>query len=493
MAKIFISYNAKDRTWAQWIGVTLRDNGHTPFVHEWEIGAGENIPHWMNAKLKLADRLLGVFTDAYTAAIYSGAERDAALWEDPKGSKGFLVPVEVETVTDWPPLVKPLKRLSLVGLNEADAEKALVAFLTPPAPPKERPPFPGRHTFADKRSDLDAVFEAADQANVFAQDSEPLPESRPALTDSRRPELGADEQELWANVTQAVEPLRPGGADRAAGDGADPQPIPSVASPIPIVQSLDGRIAAEAGALPELPPPLLEDLARTLAACRTQAERLRSAAKAPSFNGRLDYGESLDGYLEWLPTDAGTGNILLADSEARVLNKVFTADEAILATGFASRLSVFLENHNGLRAHYDELKRHYQAVRTGRIETPLERDAVEGIKRAVHDNTPTVFEESVAPVVDETAKPVPEPAPLAAEDLPPPDPSRPKPPRDPIADVDPTKSRSFIFAAAANRIWQIVLQGKDLPNAIEGWRKTYEQMKPHMGPILEWLRVFTGG
>lgn len=56
-----------------------------------------------------------------------------------------------------------------------------------------------------------------------------------------------------------------------------------------------------------------------------------------------------------------------------------------------------------------------------------------------------------------------------------------------------SRSRSFIFAATANRIWQILLQGKDLPTAIEGWRKTYEQMRPHIGPILEWLRVIAGG
>jgi hypothetical protein len=83
VAKIFISYTSKDRAWAQWIGVTLRDNGHVPFVHEWEIGAGENIPRWMDEKIKAADRLLGVFSDAYTQAIYSGAERAAAFWQDP--------------------------------------------------------------------------------------------------------------------------------------------------------------------------------------------------------------------------------------------------------------------------------------------------------------------------------------------------------------------------------------------------------------------------
>lgn len=292
----------------------------------------------------------------------------------------------------------------------------------------------------------------------------------------------------------AVERVIESGADTLRT--SDPQPIADIASPVAIIRRADGRIAVEAGAFafPELPPSLTpEDFARTLAACRARAENLRAAACAPSFNGRRDYGEALAAYLEWLPTSEGTGNILLADGEARVLNKLFTADDGILATGFASRLSVFLEDHIGLRAHYDEVERHYQAVRTGRIEAPLQRDAVEGIKRAVHDNTPTVFDESVPPVVDETAKPVPEPPQLAPEDLPPPDPTHPKPPRDPIADVDPKKSRSYNFATTANRIWEILLKGKDVPTAIEGWHKTYEQMRPHIGPIIDWLRVFTGG
>ena len=94
MAKIFISYTARDRTWAYWIGVTLREHGHVPFVHEWEIGPGENIPRWMDERIKAADRLLGVFTDTYANALYSSAERWAAYWNDPDGRKGFLVPVE---------------------------------------------------------------------------------------------------------------------------------------------------------------------------------------------------------------------------------------------------------------------------------------------------------------------------------------------------------------------------------------------------------------
>jgi TIR domain len=67
--KILISYSSRDRDWAHWIGVTLRDNGYSPFVHEWEVGAGENIARWMDESIAAADRLLGVFTDAYAKAF----------------------------------------------------------------------------------------------------------------------------------------------------------------------------------------------------------------------------------------------------------------------------------------------------------------------------------------------------------------------------------------------------------------------------------------
>jgi hypothetical protein len=202
----------------------------------------------------------------------------------------------------------------------------------------------------------------------------------------------------------------------------DPTSLDGIPSPIAISRMADGRIGASPGTLGEtaLSAPLTpEDHAPALVACRSRAEQLRSLAASPKFQGRSDYAEALAAYLEWLPYAPGSGNILLADGEARVLNKLFTADEGILPTGFAGRLSVLLEDHIGLRPHYPELERHYQAVRTGRLATALSRDAVEGIRRAIHANTPVVFHESVSPAMDETAKLVPDVKPPLPEDAPP--------------------------------------------------------------------------
>jgi hypothetical protein len=277
---------------------------------------------------------------------------------------------------------------------------------------------------------------------------------------------------------------------------ADPLPIDGLPSPISISQRPDGRIVADAGTLglPALPGLLTpEDHEHALAACRGRAEQLRAIAILPVFQGRSEYAEALAAYLEWLPLLPSTGNILLADGEARVLNKLFAADEGILPTGFAGRLSVLLEDHIGLRSYYPELERHYHAVRTGRLAVPLSRDAVEAIRNAIHAHTPDVFHESVAPAMDEAAKPVPDAKPPLAGDAPPFDPSQPKPPKDPIPEVDPVKSRSLAFASAANRIWEILRKGKDLPQTIDGWQKTYDQFKPHIGAIIEWLKHFLPG
>ena len=277
---------------------------------------------------------------------------------------------------------------------------------------------------------------------------------------------------------------------------SDPAPIEGIPSPIAIIVRPDGRIGAEAGALadPTQPGSLTpEDHVGALTACRSRAEQLRAIAASPRFQGRSEYAETLVAYLEWLPSASTAGNIFLADGEARILNKLFTADEAILPTVFAGRLSVLLEDHIGLRPHYSELERHYHAIRTGRLAIPLSRDAVEGIRQAIHDNTPGLFHESVSPAMDETAKPIPEVKPPAPEDAPPLDPSRPKPPKDPIADIDPSNSRNFAFASASNRIWKILQHLREVQQSAEGAQKAYEQFKPLIGPIIDWLKHFVSG
>jgi hypothetical protein len=279
-------------------------------------------------------------------------------------------------------------------------------------------------------------------------------------------------------------------------DTTDPSPVIGAPNPLGIVARPDGRIGAEAGPLaaPVLPPSITpEDHKRSLAACRNRAENLRQSAEAPTFQGRREYAEILSEYIIWLPAVPSTGNILLADGEARILHELFAAEEAILPTVFAARLKVLLQDHIALRTFYPELERHYVAVKTGRLTRPLKRDAVEAIKQIIQENTPNVFENSVDAAMDELGNPVPHVEAPRPEDIPPPDDNRPKPPKDPVADIDPQKTRSFIFASGANRIWELLKKGKEASEGLKGLREVYEQMSPHIGAIIEWFSGFLPG
>lgn len=282
---------------------------------------------------------------------------------------------------------------------------------------------------------------------------------------------------------------------RLVASNPDPLPVEGIVSPISIGRLPDGRIGIEPGpfSLPTVPQPFsTNDHNNALAACRSRAAQLEKIASLPTFQGRREYAQMIADYMEWLPNAPGAGNILLADGEARALNKLFTADESILPAGFASKLAILLEDHIALRSFYPEVERHYAAVNTGRLIKPLPRDAVEAIQHVIQSQTPLVFAETVSPAVDEAAKVAPDIKPLSTE-LPPADLAQPKPPRDPIADADPQKSRNYIIASAYNRIWALILRGKDTAQAIEGWQKTYELLKPYMRPILDFLRHFQSG
>lgn len=277
----------------------------------------------------------------------------------------------------------------------------------------------------------------------------------------------------------------------------DPAPIDSIVSPITIDRRPDGRIGVEPGgpfALPTVPELLTPaDHRNALDSCRNRATQLAETASSPKFQGRSDYSQILTDYLKWLPNELGNGNLLFADGEARTLNKLFNVEEAILPTVFASKLSVLLEDHIALRSFYPEIERHYHAVRTGRVVTPLSRDAVQAIQTIIRSQTPKVFDETIVPAIVEAAKPVPDMRPPPQEDLPPADPNRPKPPKDPIAETDLQSSQSYVLASAYNRIWSILQKGKNAAQGVEGWQKTYNLLKPHIGSVIEFLRNFLPG
>lgn len=142
--KLFVSYTASDADWAHWIGYVVRSNGYEPFIHEWEIEAGANIPAWMERRLAEADRVLCLISPEYVEnRSYSKSERLASYWDEPVGEEPFVIPIVVKETEKLPGLVRGLRRAHLHGKTEAHAEKELVEFLKKPLPPSQKPEFPG--------------------------------------------------------------------------------------------------------------------------------------------------------------------------------------------------------------------------------------------------------------------------------------------------------------------------------------------------------------
>ncbi|MFZ3180681.1 MAG: hypothetical protein WA156_10835 [Methylocystis silviterrae] len=101
-----------------------------------------------------------------------------------------------------------------------------------------------------------------------------------------------------------------------------PNPVENISAPFDFGWNAAHRVAVVAG--PQNTPifPFAgsdRDHHDRLDACRKTVERLIADLAAQRFNARPDYRLVLETYLEELPAAPGSGNLLLADAEARVL------------------------------------------------------------------------------------------------------------------------------------------------------------------------------
>ncbi len=121
MADIFVSYTKSDKTWAFWIAQGLEKLGDKPYVHEWEISAGQNIAQWREKRLDDADHVLCVISSAYLTKDYSSWERQSGQWDVVSNRSNFVLPVFIEDCLA-PRLLAPLKRCEFYGLR-ADSDQ----------------------------------------------------------------------------------------------------------------------------------------------------------------------------------------------------------------------------------------------------------------------------------------------------------------------------------------------------------------------------------
>jgi TIR domain len=142
MADIFVSYTSSDREWAFWIAKELKALGHTPHIHEWEIGGGDNIYAWMEQRHDAADHVLCVVSDDYLKAPYSTLERHAALWQAASKRPGFVLFVAVKPCR-LPTLADHIRRCELYGVPEEAARTRFLDFMHKPKA-QETAAFPGK-------------------------------------------------------------------------------------------------------------------------------------------------------------------------------------------------------------------------------------------------------------------------------------------------------------------------------------------------------------
>jgi hypothetical protein len=141
MQKFFISYNNKDRSWAEWIAWSLKAAGHGVTIDVWDFRPGHNFVVKMHEALQSSDRLLAVLSPDFLNADFPEAEWAATFADDPTGNRRKLIPVKVRPCSPTG-LLKPIIFIDLVGLDETAAEQRLLEGLRDSGVPETRPNFP---------------------------------------------------------------------------------------------------------------------------------------------------------------------------------------------------------------------------------------------------------------------------------------------------------------------------------------------------------------
>src|SRR5436305_14659985 len=140
----FVSYNHKDRGWAEWIAWTLEEKGYSTVIQVWDFLPGNNFALEMKKALGTARRVIAVLSPNYLGSQYAQAEWAAAFTRDPTGEARILVPVNIAPV-QLSGLDAAIVHIDLSTKQEAEAKELLITAvreITRLEPAKE-PSFPG--------------------------------------------------------------------------------------------------------------------------------------------------------------------------------------------------------------------------------------------------------------------------------------------------------------------------------------------------------------
>ena len=91
--KLFISHSSKDKAWANCLFADLVEHGHTPWLDDRNIKAGESIPKEILSALESSDYLLLILTPDSVNSSWVSTEWQTLFWNEINKQKTIIIPL----------------------------------------------------------------------------------------------------------------------------------------------------------------------------------------------------------------------------------------------------------------------------------------------------------------------------------------------------------------------------------------------------------------
>lgn len=137
----FISYNGRDRPWAEWIAWILEEAGYQVVIQAWDFRPGGNFVLDMQRAAR-CQRTIAVVSPYYLEAEYTQPEWAAAYKQDPQSLTRKLIPIRV-VPCEPDGLLAAIVYVDLVDKSRDEAKQLILAALEDRAKPEKEPDFPG--------------------------------------------------------------------------------------------------------------------------------------------------------------------------------------------------------------------------------------------------------------------------------------------------------------------------------------------------------------
>ncbi|MGW6931941.1 toll/interleukin-1 receptor domain-containing protein [Lentzea sp. NPDC054927] len=128
--KVFISYSSVDRKIATWLSVDLANEGHLPWLDEWEIKAGDSIPNKIGRGLDECDYLLVLLSPDSVESGWVEREWSAKYWAEAEDGHIKVIPVLLRECT-VPALLRMKKYVDLRRDYHRGLEQIIEALAAP--------------------------------------------------------------------------------------------------------------------------------------------------------------------------------------------------------------------------------------------------------------------------------------------------------------------------------------------------------------------------